>query len=94
MAPVAVGGGTVRSSHGLLPVPPPAVQAILRRRRIPHVSGPVDVELLTPTGAALLAALRPRFVPRELAPPAISGSGRGFGLRQLPQPNALTLYLA
>lgn len=50
--PVALGGGSVSTDHGRLSVPPPAVVALLRGR--PTVGGPVDAELCTPTGAALL----------------------------------------
>ncbi|MEO7350380.1 MAG: nickel pincer cofactor biosynthesis protein LarC [Marmoricola sp.] len=52
---VSVGGGTVSTEHGRLPVPPPAVVELLRG--VPSSGGPVDVELCTPTGAALLTAL-------------------------------------
>ena len=52
---VSVGGGTVSSEHGRLPVPPPAVVELLRG--VPSSGGPVDLELCTPTGAALLTTL-------------------------------------
>ena len=52
---VSVGGGTVVTEHGHLPVPPPAVVELLRG--VPTVGGPVALELCTPTGAALLATL-------------------------------------
>jgi len=52
---VSVGGGTVGTEHGRLPVPPPAVVELLRG--VPSSGGPVDLELCTPTGAALLTAL-------------------------------------
>jgi uncharacterized protein (TIGR00299 family) protein len=52
---VSVGGGTVSSEHGRLPVPPPAVVELLRG--VPTSGGPVAVELCTPTGAALLTTL-------------------------------------
>ncbi len=55
VSPVSVGGGTVFSEHGRLPVPPPAVVELLRG--VPSSGGPVDLELCTPTGAALLTAL-------------------------------------
>ena len=55
--PVSVGGGYVKSAHGLLAVPGPAALEILRSHEIPWKGGPVDEELLTPTGAALLATL-------------------------------------
>jgi len=51
-SPVALGGGRVRSDHGVLAVPAPAVVELLRG--VPTYGGPVDVELCTPTGAALL----------------------------------------
>ncbi len=52
---VSVGGGTVATEHGRLPVPPPAVVELLRG--VPSSGGPLDVELCTPTGAALLTTL-------------------------------------
>jgi uncharacterized protein (TIGR00299 family) protein len=52
---VSVGGGTVHTEHGRLPVPPPAVVELLRGA--PSSGGPVDLELCTPTGAALLTTL-------------------------------------
>ncbi len=54
VSPVAVGGGHVGAEHGRLPVPAPAVAELLRG--FPSYGGPVDVELCTPTGAALLVA--------------------------------------
>jgi uncharacterized protein (TIGR00299 family) protein len=52
---VSVGGGTVGTEHGRLPVPPPAVVELLRG--VPSSGGPVALELCTPTGAALLTTL-------------------------------------
>jgi hypothetical protein len=54
--PVAVGGGTVEMSHGVYPIPAPAVVEIGTRSSLAFVGGPVDQELLTPTGAAILGA--------------------------------------
>jgi uncharacterized protein (TIGR00299 family) protein len=54
---VAVGQGTVRTEHGLLPVPGPAVLAVLAEAGAPVGSGGVDGEACTPTGAALLASM-------------------------------------
>ena len=86
--PVSVGGGYVQSAHGLLPVPGPAALEILRAHDIPWMGGPVDEELLTPTGAALLAALVDEFVPRF---PLIRAErvGYGAGSRDLAIPNLL-----
>lgn len=66
LQPVAVGGGTVSFSHGTLPVPAPATRIILERYRIPWVSGPIDQELCTPTGSALLAALGAALFPGQI----------------------------
>ena len=49
---VNVGSGTVRCAHGILPVPAPATELILRG--VPIYSGQIKSELCTPTGAALL----------------------------------------
>lgn len=86
--PISVGGGYVQSAHGLLPVPGPAALEILRAHDIPWMGGPVDHELLTPTGAALLAALVDEFVPRF---PLIQAErvGYGAGSRDLATPNLL-----
>ena len=58
-SPVALGGGSVRIAHGQVGVPVPAVTELLRG--IPSHGGPVDIELTTPTGAALLAELVDEF---------------------------------
>ena len=53
------GTGTVNCQHGLLPVPVPATTAILSRYQVPfHIAQSVQGELITPTGAAIVAALR------------------------------------
>jgi uncharacterized protein (TIGR00299 family) protein len=54
---VAVGGGLVRISHGTVPVPAPATLKIIEKYSIPIHGGPVEKELFTPTGAALLGTL-------------------------------------
>jgi uncharacterized protein (TIGR00299 family) protein len=51
-SPIAVGSGTVKTSHGEMSVPPPAVVNLLRG--VPTHAGPAKSELCTPTGAALL----------------------------------------
>lgn len=58
-SPVAVGGGTVAAAHGRMPVPVPAVVELLRG--VPSYGGPVDLELATPTGAALVTTLADDF---------------------------------
>jgi hypothetical protein len=70
---VALGGGSVRIAHGQTGVPAPAVVELLRG--IPTYGGPVDLELTTPTGAALLAVLVDEFGPQ----PAMSVEATGVG---------------
>jgi pyridinium-3,5-bisthiocarboxylic acid mononucleotide nickel chelatase len=91
--PVSVGGGYVASAHGLLAVPGPAALEILRSHEIPWKGGPVDEELLTPTGAALLATLVDEFVPEF---PLIQATrvGYGAGKRELTLPNVLRSVVA
>lgn len=76
---IAVGGGTVRAGHGVLPVPVPAVVQILAAVGAPASAGPADGELCTPTGAALLAAMSAAWGP--LPAMTIRSSGCGAGVR-------------
>jgi len=55
--PVATGGGEVEMSHGVYPVPAPATTEVAAGADFSVVGGPIDRELLTPTGAAILAAV-------------------------------------
>ena len=91
--PVSVGGGYVQSAHGLLPVPGPAALEIMRAHHIPWKGGPVDEELLTPTGAALLAALVDEFVP-EFPLIRAESVGYGAGKRDHNLPNVLRGVIA
>ena len=74
--PVAVGGGEVTFSHGTYPVPTPAVTRVAERTGLTTVGGPVDRELLTPTGAAILGTLADS-VDRL---PALSVEHAGYGV--------------
>jgi uncharacterized protein (TIGR00299 family) protein len=91
--PVAVGSGWARSDHGLLPVPAPATAILLAQQTVPirpDPPGPQQAgELLTPTGAALLSTLASWTVP----PYFPDSLGYGFGVRELPWPNALRLWI-
>jgi len=75
--PVAAGGGEVSMSHGVYPVPTPAVTYVAEAASWDLVGGPLETELLTPTGAAVLA----HFAEGVDSLPAMgverSGSGAG-----------------
>jgi uncharacterized protein (TIGR00299 family) protein len=87
---VATGTGMVRTAHGMLPNPAPAVVALLRGA--PSYGRDVNVELVTPTGAALLAALAVGYGP--LPPMTIAATGFGAGSRDIDGlPNATQVVL-
>jgi len=89
-SPVNVGGGTIATEHGLLPVPAPATVALLEGR--PVFSRGPQTELTTPTGAAILATLAVSFGP--LPPMRISGTGFGAGSKEFKeQANVLRAIL-
>jgi pyridinium-3,5-bisthiocarboxylic acid mononucleotide nickel chelatase len=78
VSPVAVGSGTVRGAHGSLPVPPPAVAALLTG--VPSYAGPPGApahELCTPTGAALLTTLATSWGPQPPMTTRTVGVGAG-----------------
>lgn len=89
-SPVAVGSGTVRCAHGVLPVPAPATALLLRG--IPCLAGPGAGELCTPTGAALLRHFARDFGPLPaMTPEAV---GYGFGTKSFPDhPNCVRAIL-
>lgn len=74
---VALGGGTARTEHGVVPVPVPAALRLLSQVGAPVTSGPADRELCTPTGAALIAALATGWGPLPAMTLRASGSGAG-----------------
>ena len=74
-APINVGGGTVNTEHGVLPVPAPATALLLTGRPI-YSRGP-QLELTTPTGAAIATALGSQFGPMPAMRIAATGYGAG-----------------
>jgi hypothetical protein len=76
---VATGRGMVRTAHGLVPNPGPAVVELLEG--IPTHGRDTSVELTTPTGAAMLAAWGSAFGP--MPPMTIESAGYGAGARDL-----------
>lgn len=86
--PLPLGTGTVRTAHGLLPIPAPAAAQLLTGFAFSADDG-LPGERVTPTGAAILRYLAPRFVGGE-PPGVLIATGTGAGSRQLPGiPNVL-----
>jgi hypothetical protein len=89
---VTLGSGMTRGEHGMVPVPGPAVLALLRDAEAPVWSGPAPYEMCTPTGAALLATTVSSWGP--MPPMRISSVGMGAGGRDLDElPNLLRLVI-
>jgi pyridinium-3,5-bisthiocarboxylic acid mononucleotide nickel chelatase len=89
-SPLNVGGGTVKCAHGTLPVPAPATLKLLSNAPV-YSSGP-QVELVTPTGAAIVKILSTRFAPFPAM--KIEKAGYGAGTRDFADhPNLLRLTI-
>jgi uncharacterized protein (TIGR00299 family) protein len=80
-SPLNVGSGTVKTEHGVLPVPAPATAELLAGKPI-YSRGP-SVELTTPTGAAIAVTLATEF--GALPPMRLAASGYGAGDRDFPE---------
>jgi pyridinium-3,5-bisthiocarboxylic acid mononucleotide nickel chelatase len=80
-SPLNVGSGTVKTEHGILPVPAPATAELLVGKPV-YARGPA-VELTTPTGAAIAATLAADFGP--LPPMRITATGYGAGDKDFPE---------
>jgi uncharacterized protein (TIGR00299 family) protein len=89
-SPLNVGGGTAKMAHGVLAVPAPATATLLQGK--PTYSNGVERELVTPTGAAIVATLCDRFGPQP--PMTVSAIGYGAGTADLEgQPNVLRIMI-
>jgi len=89
-SPLNVGGGTAKMAHGILPVPAPATAKLLQGK--PTYSNGVQRELVTPTGAAIVATLCDTFGPQ----PAMSVASIGYGAGSADlegQPNVLRIMI-
>ncbi len=88
-SPIPLGSGFIDGAHGQIPLPAPATIALLKG--LPVRKTEIKAELITPTGAALLAELVDDFSP----PPemTIDKIGYGAGTRDLPIPNLLRVMI-
>jgi pyridinium-3,5-bisthiocarboxylic acid mononucleotide nickel chelatase len=89
-SPVAVGSGTVKCEHGVMPIPTPATAELLKGA--PLRPALVKSELTTPTGAAILTTIVTEY--HDTPPLIIEQIGHGAGSKDfLEQPNLLRIFL-
>jgi uncharacterized protein (TIGR00299 family) protein len=89
-SPISLGGGWIEAAHGRLPVPAPATAELIKG--VPTIGGPIDKELLTPTGAAILTSVVESFGP--LPQMRIEKTGYGAGTLDSEHfPNVVRLIL-
>ena len=89
-SPLNVGQGSVRSAHGLYPVPAPATARLLGG--VPIFSGPQHAELVTPTGALLITGYADTYGP--IPPMRLTTVGYGAGSRDFhDSPNVLRVLV-
>jgi uncharacterized protein (TIGR00299 family) protein len=84
-----LGTGRVRTQHGVLPLPAPATLELLRMAQAPVAASSTKLELVTPTGAAILAALATFTQPNM----QLKQVGVGAGQRNMEWPNVLRVII-
>lgn len=88
VSPVRLGYGTVQTAHGMLPVPAPATAYLMQN--MPCYAGDIEGEMLTPTGAALLAHFATEYGQMPLM--QSSQISYGLGSKDFPQANCLRAF--
>lgn len=90
-SPLHVGSGFVYCQHGLIPVPVPATLEILKEEKIPFYSSGIKKELVTPTGAAIVAGIVDEF--GDMPSMEAKAIGYGAGTRDLEIPNMVRMVV-
>lgn len=88
-SPLPLGQGSIKTAHGVLPLPAPATLALLARAQAPTIPSPARFELVTPTGAGILAACAEFRQPAM----AIQHVGYGLGQKELPWANIIRVWI-
>ena len=88
-SPLPMGKGFINCAHGVIPNPAPATLEILRG--VPVYGTGIEEELVTPTGAALIATFADAFV--EMPAISVEKIGYGAGKKAMEHPNLLRLVL-
>lgn len=88
-SPLPMGKGFINCTHGIIPSPAPATLEILRN--VPVYGAGIEEELVTPTGAALIATLADAFI--EMPAMLVEKIGYGAGKKVMEHPNLLRLIV-
>lgn len=88
-SPLPLGRGFTHGKHGIIPLPAPATLALLEG--VPVTGSDLDIELVTPTGAALLTSLAESFGP--IPEMTLKTIGYGAGTKELSIPNVIRLLI-
>jgi len=88
-SPLPLGRGFTHGEHGVIPLPAPATLALLEG--VPVTGSDLDIEMVTPTGAALLTSLAESFGP--IPAMTLESTGYGAGTIDLPIPNVIRVLL-
>src|SRR5262249_33783757 len=89
-SPLRVGTGTLNCSHGVYPVPGPAASQLLQG--FPIYAGEIEGEMVTPTGAAIVATVANGYGPMPML--RVDRIGYGAGTREYPRvPNLLRVFI-
>lgn len=90
-SPVKLGsGGTIKTQHGMMPIPTPATIEILRG--YPTALTTIPFELTTPTGAGIIKSLSSGSLDMERL--VVKSIGYGYGAREIPEiPNLLRIFV-
>lgn len=86
-----LGMGTVKCQHGIMPVPAPATLEILKEGKVPIFTTGIKKEIVTPTGAAIVATLAEEF--SDIPEGVVLDVGYGAGKRDLEVANVLRLMV-
>lgn len=89
VSPVHVGSGSVHCAHGVMPVPAPATEFLLRD--IPYYQGEIKSELCTPTGAALLKYFGQEFCSQPVM--KVEKVGIGCGKKDFEAANCVRVFM-
>ena len=90
-SPLHIGMGTIKCQHGVIPVPAPATLDILRDGKVPVYSTGVKKEIVTPTGAAIVATLADEY--GDIPEGIVEAIGYGCGKRETELANMLRLTI-